>query len=367
MNARLRRVTATPFSLPLARASKWGRWGSRKSQDHVLVQVEDDDGVRGMAEATPRPSIYGESQASVVYAIDHHYKPLVEGANPYDVRGLRDRLQAMPWNFTARAAIDIAIQDLLARRNGVTLAEQLGCGPRPVPITYMLGLRSLEETVEEANEVADRFGVRAFKVKLGGHPSVDRGVLEAVRRAGPRWWLTADANGLYLPEKAHSLVHVLEDMDVALLEDPFPSSGLSDSVLEAALPAGVVADEHMTGPGAAYRALGFSGVSTICVKPPRTGVLGSLAVAAIASAAGKSCWIGSQGVSEVGALASAHIATAVHSSSVPADLGTFLRQADDARLLTAPIDVVDGAIVLPSAPGSGAEIDPERLDYFRAS
>jgi L-alanine-DL-glutamate epimerase-like enolase superfamily enzyme len=125
-----------------------------------------------------------------------------------------------------------------------------------------------------------------------------------------------------------------------------------------------MADEHITSPEAALVAVADPGVSTLCIKPPRTGVADSLAIRAIADAAGASIWIGSQGVSQIGAYASAHLAAVLSTSAVPADLGTFLRQEAGATILDTPLELIDGCIPLPEGPGIGVDVDAAALDRF---
>jgi len=76
------------------------------------------------------------------------------------------------------------------------------------------------------------------------------------------------------------------------------------------------------------------------------------------------CWIGSQGVTGIGTLASAHFAAA-HARSIPypADLGNYLRQEDD--LFEGPIDLRQGRIHLPPGPDRGVRIDERKLAKYR--
>lgn len=364
-SAVIERVESIPFSLPLAQASRWGRWGARDAQDHVLVRITDSDGVQGIAEATPRPTIYGETQTSVHRAIVDLLAPHLVGTNPNHRLVSLDRLRSIPWNLTARAAIDIAIHDLLARRCGLALAEFLGGSVAPIPITYMLSVRTIEETIEEALRISDTHGIRSFKVKLGGDARKDRAVLEALRTDGhPDWTLTIDGNELYDAETLMLLPAVVDGLRIALVEDPYRHTGLRAPRPSVVIGAPIMADEHITTPESAMRVAADPTISTICIKPPRTGVADSLAIRSIADAAGVTIWIGSQGISQVGALASAHLSTVLMTSRVPADLGTFLRQAPDATLLSTPLELVDGCIPLSDAPGLGAEISEEALERF---
>ena len=60
------RVEGIPFRLPLTSALAWGAHSALSAAEHVLVRVTLSDGTVGQAEATPRPTIYGETTASVL-------------------------------------------------------------------------------------------------------------------------------------------------------------------------------------------------------------------------------------------------------------------------------------------------------------
>jgi L-alanine-DL-glutamate epimerase-like enolase superfamily enzyme len=99
------------------------------------------------------------------------------------------------------------------------------------------------------------------------------------------------------------------------------------------------------------------------IKIARTGMYESMRIAHAAEAFGLPCWIGSQGVSGIGAVASAQFAAAFRSVTYPADLSTPLKQQDD--LLAHPIDIRDGKLHVPDVPGAGAEIDADKLAMYR--
>ena len=75
----IRRVSAVPYSVPLKSALNWGSSHELRGLEHVLIRAELSDGAVGIAEATPRPSIYGETQASVLHIVEHHLAPQLMG------------------------------------------------------------------------------------------------------------------------------------------------------------------------------------------------------------------------------------------------------------------------------------------------
>ena len=60
----IRTIETIPYRLPMTGALRWGRDSVLSEAHHVLVQVTLSDGCVGMAEAPPRPTIYGETVES---------------------------------------------------------------------------------------------------------------------------------------------------------------------------------------------------------------------------------------------------------------------------------------------------------------
>src|SRR6202034_2528051 len=71
------RMTWTVFRIPLRRAMVFAL-GTITDAEHVLVEIEDSDGVRGYAEAIPRPTIHGEFTSTIV-AVLAEFQSLIAG------------------------------------------------------------------------------------------------------------------------------------------------------------------------------------------------------------------------------------------------------------------------------------------------
>jgi len=90
-----------------------------------------------VSEATPRPSIYGESQASILFAIQNWFAPMIIGLDPGHTERIWKKLNTVYWNPTAKGAIDLALHDAVARARGIPLWEMLG----DFPIAFRSGGR----------------------------------------------------------------------------------------------------------------------------------------------------------------------------------------------------------------------------------
>lgn len=358
-------IEAIPFSLPLHKVHRWGAAGVMRAREHVLIRIRSDTGYEGVAEATPRPTIHGETIGSVLAVVDDYLKPSLLGRDPWDRAGYWTLMNHIPWNPTAKGGIDIAIHDLLSRSCDLPLTSFLGGAPRDVTIGYMVGLGSAESLLEEASSIKEQSGITSFKLKAGADPDVDVARVRELRSLlGEDAFIFVDPNELYDPATAVRTIRRMEEHGLAMVEEPVPR-GLGQRRRRVAEQIGVpiVGDDSVASVAAARVEAEVGTIGIMGIKTPRTGMWGSIQIARLADAFGLPLWIGSQGVSGVGTLPSAHFAAAFGDDRIPADLGNYLKQRDD--LLAEPLKVVDGRLVLPQAPGSGAVIDEEKLAAFR--
>ncbi|SIT12490.1 mandelate racemase/muconate lactonizing enzyme family protein [Paracoccus saliphilus] len=366
MSVTIHRIEAIPFTLPLTRSFSYGVGVQRTCQRHVLVRVFDSDGGMGQSEITPRPAIHGETQAGATHAVRTHIAPSLVGCDIVDLENIRIRMDHLACNPTAKAGIDTALHDLLAKRAGVSLSGLLGGGPRPVPVSYMIGHVDGSAMLDEVDTVRAETGINAFKVKGGKAIRSDLARISALRRhLGDEAFLFVDANELYSEHDAHSSwVQEMARLGVAMIEEPVLRSAIAArSGFAQRCPVPVVGDDSVSDPASAVAELTRGSVHILGIKPPRSGLRRSVELISIARAFGVPCWLGSQGVTGIGTLSSAHFAAAFSSSlPYPADLGNFLRQGDD--LLAQPVPLKDGMIMVPPGTGSGVEIDEDKLAHY---
>src|SRR5262245_2973684 len=178
--SRIAAIDTVAFRLPLRGALAWGKESVLDAAEGVLVRVRTESGAEGVAEAPPRPTIYGETRASIETAVRELLAPRLIGRPLADLAGARRAMAFLAGNPTAKGALDMALHDALARERGVTLPELLGATARQVEVSYILGLAEIDAAVAEARWVVDR-GVRVLKVKIGGSLDRDLDLVAALR------------------------------------------------------------------------------------------------------------------------------------------------------------------------------------------
>jgi len=361
---KITKVEAIPFKIPYRTPLKWGLAGYLAAAEHVLIRIHTNEGIVGVAEATPRPTIYGESQASILHAIRDWFAPMIVGMDPGHTEKIWAKLETIHWNPTAKGAIDLALYDAVAKARGVPLWEMLGGFSDRLPVSWMLGIRSIPEMVQEALDLRAQ-GFKAFKVKVGVEPEKDIQVIKALREnLGPEVLIYADANMAYTVSTAIRTIKKMEEYGLAFVEEPVPAwdwKGRSKVARAISIP--IMGDESVFTPQDVAREIDLGAIGVISIKTPRTGYTLSLKIVHLAETAGIPCLMGTQAETGVGTLASAHFGAARRNVSYPSEISFFLSLKDD--LLAEPISLKDGILELPRRAGNGAILDEEKIKKYR--
>ena len=222
------RATATIERWPIAGEFTIAR-GSKTTADVVVATVVDGD-AQGRGECVP----YGRYGESVQQVADEIQSARIPGDR-------EDLLRALPAG-AARNAIDGALWDLDARRQGKRVWELMGIPPPANVITaFTLSLASPAGMAQEAERHAH---LPLLKAKLGDADGRDADRLRAVRRAAPDCRLIVDVNEGWDAEMLASVAPLAADLGVELIEQPLPAG--ADEILAAhSAPVPLGADESV--------------------------------------------------------------------------------------------------------------------------
>ena len=241
---KIKRVEPIAVSIPM-RKPVFMAGVEIRTADNVLVRIEADNGTIGWGEAASAPTMTGETVESMMAAVAY-LAPAVEGRPAEDIAGtiaaMRERMYA---NTSAKAAIEMALHDLVGRATGEPAYALLGGrARRRMPILGVIGTGELASDLREA-ESKKAQGYVAFKIKVGiDKPLVDA---ERTRRVcaliGSGALMSADANQGWSTEEAVQYVRALVGTRLDFFEQPVPAEDLAGmaAVAKAAAEAGAVA------------------------------------------------------------------------------------------------------------------------------
>ncbi|MEJ5090259.1 L-Ala-D/L-Glu epimerase [compost metagenome] len=312
---------------------------SRTTTPVVLTQLEYD-GIIGYGEASMPPYL-GESQESVINFLNNID---LSGFNsPFQTEELLayvDQISAK--NTAAKAAVDIALHDLIGKILGQPFYKIWGLNPALIPATsYTIGIDT-EEVVRKKVMEADQFKI--LKVKLG--LETDKMIIDTIRQCTDRP-LCADVNqGWKNKEQALEMSHWLAERGVVFLEQPMPKEQIDDNAwLTEHSPIPTIADE------ACQRLIDvpalqgvYSGINIKLMKC--TGMREAKRMAELAQALKMKVMIGCMTETSCAISAAAQLAPLVDW----ADLDGALLIGND---IYDGMKVIDGQCILPDRPGIG--------------
>jgi L-alanine-DL-glutamate epimerase-like enolase superfamily enzyme len=213
----------------------------------------------------------------------------------------------------AKAAIDIALHDILGKTGRKPLFMLMGGYRNEVLTDITLGIKSPKEMAKDAAKAVKK-GFKALKVKVGIDPAEDVERIKMIRSAvGSKTQLRIDANQGWTPRQALEALNKMKKFNIQFAEQPVPAEDFKGLVkVRKNSPIPIMADESVHSPEDAMRLIQAEAVDFINIKLMKSGgILKGRKIAAIAEAADIPCMIGCMGESEIGIAAGAHLAAAV--------------------------------------------------------
>ena len=352
---KIARVEAWPVTMRLAEPYTI-TYESVDTVDNVFVQLVTDGGIVGFGCAAPAESVTNETADSVLNTFKDIIEPALQNANPLwlvrILEELRDELRLHP---SAKAALDMALYDLLGKTAGVPVWQLLGGYRESIPTSVTIGILSERETVERARDWVSR-GFRCLKVKGGLDVSSDAARLIKVREAvGPEIELRYDANQGYTVDETIEFIHQTRSCGLELIEQPTPCdqpSLLGQVTRQTPLP--VMADESLLTLRDAFRLARDELVNMVNIKLMKVGgIAEALQVNAVARAARLDVMVGCMDESALAITAGLHFALArpnVKYADLDGHLGLIGDPAASAIILR------DGQLYPQDCPGFGVQL-----------
>lgn len=359
-------MTVVTVALPVRTARNHGIGAVSGAIRNVLVKLETADGAVGWGEASPWPAFTGTAEASAA-ALDVYFRPLVIGRPASHVaRVMADADSALVGHPDAKAALEMALYDLMGRELGVSVGDLLGGRFRDsIPLSVSIANPNFDEDLELAERiVAD--GVRLFKIKTGvaGH-QFDLMRLEALKKRFPEVEIRIDYNQGLTPLEAMRFVPDIDSFEPGFIEQPVRAMHW-DAMrnLRAIIRSPLVADESVFTPADAIRAAKESIADVFSVKIMKSGGMRrGQEIAAIGAANGMACYGGDMFETGLAHAAGTHMCAAAPNISLGCEFyqATYYLETD---LLEEPFPATDGKVTVPTGPGLGVDVDEEKVSRF---
>lgn len=324
--------------------------------ESLLVELVDSDGLSGWGEAPQVWRVTGESLAGAEACVKGPIADGLRGLGPDDLTEALRRIQASTTgNHGAKAAVDVALHDLAARRRGLSLQAFLGASARTVRTDVTLSAGDPTALASAAKErIAEGFDV--LKLKVGTGDAVTETVrVKAVRKAvGPDPRIRLDANQGWTPRAAVRAIHALEDAgcDVELVEQPVHAADLEGMAwISDRVETPILADESVYGVRDLVTLIRHRAADLVNVKLAKCGGLApARTMLELAREHGLGTVVGSMMEGPVGVGAAAALVAAHPTTAVPdLDAAWWLRESPVAGGIR-----YDGPVIhLPGGTGLG--------------
>jgi o-succinylbenzoate synthase len=295
--------------------------------EDVVVMVDTDTGNIGYGSAPATAVITGDTHGSIIEAISKLMSPALIGRNISELNKLTDTIQnSIVRNFSAKAAMEMAIYDLYGQLYDAPLYKLLGGGDSVITTDITISVDYIDKMVEDTLSAID-LGFETLKIKVGKDPALDIERIKAIYAAvNERALIRLDANQGWTPKQTVSVMRALENSGVRLelLEQPVRGDDIEGmKYVTERIHTPVMADESSFGPAEAIELIRQRAADIINIKLMKTGgISNAIKIADIAGIYGVNCMIGCMLESSIGVAAAAHIAVAKSSVITKVDLDT---------------------------------------------
>jgi len=308
--------------------------GARDVMQVLIVNIDE-----GIGEASP-VHYYGEDLNTVKNFIDKASEKIE--ADPYQLEKLSFDLERVgAFNYSAKAAIDMAMHDLTAKKLGIPLYKFFGITPRTDLATSFT--ISISDPGSMKKQTEKNSGYHVYKVKVGVPGDIE--MVAAVRDA-TKAKIRVDANEGWNAKEAVSKIRELEKLDVEFIEQPLHRDDFDGfRILRTKTELPIIVDEGIFRSSDIPKYVGLA--DGINIKLSKSGGLReAMKMISVARAHKMKVMIGCMVETSVGITAAAQIASLVDY----ADLDGNILISDDPFK---GVEIENGYIKLPDGPGLG--------------
>jgi muconate cycloisomerase len=364
---KIAKVEVFPVIVPLKKAAESAH-GAATEQGSVVIRITTGGGEYGVGAVDPLPGYDEESMEEMVTIIQKQLTPRIMGEDPRRIRRIVDIMDAaVPRHLGSKAAVEMALFDLLGRTLGVPVHALFGGRVKDeIALNGWLGLVNPDKAKLEAQEMVDR-GFRSLKVKINADVSGGVKRVEVVKSVvGNRMQVRVDANEALNLAQAKEAVRALEPFNIEYLEQPMPREKLEDFITLAKISrVKLMADESIHDMETLLQVLKSGAAKFVKVKVQKMGgFLKTYQAVQVAEAFGVPVILGHGFGLTLNTLAELHLAACTPAIMDGCEAVGPIKMADD--VVTEPLIMNRGVVPVSTKPGLGAELEEGKLKKFLA-
>ena len=357
---RIDAIILREIHMPLVRPFETS-FGVTRNRRIVLAEIQSE-GLTGWGECTAgeRPFFSSESTDTAWQVMVNELGPMLAGESPEHGGECPKIFKAVRGNPMAKAALENAVWDLEAQREGVSLSSLIGGVRETITCGVSIGIQN---SIPELLSVIERELDSGYqRIKLKCKPGWDVEVFERVRSRWPGILLSCDANSAY---RLHDqdLLESFDAFDLLMIEQPlWHDDFYFHSVLQKRLNTPICLDESIRNRRDALAAIEMESCRIINIKLGRVGGFSeAIAVHNAALDRGIPVWCGGMLESGIGRAHNIALST-LEGFTLPGDVSASARYWTEDIIEPEVTVSAEGEIVVPDTPGRGYEVRADLIE-----
>jgi O-succinylbenzoate synthase len=358
----IKRAKILIVRLPLVRPFTTS-FGTETHKEALLINLSTAKASGwGESVTSPAPFYSYETNETALWVIKHHLLPILGNQQERVLSDILHQFKRIRGHAMAKAAVENALLDLMARQQNLPLHELIGGARRRIMSGISIGIKdNRKELLETIAGAVDR-GYHRIKIKIKKGTDIE--LIKSIRTAFPKIRLMADANADYTIDDLE-LFKKLDPFDLMMIEQPLEYNDLYfHSKLQKEIRTPICLDESIKNLNDARAAIEMRSGRIINIKQGRVG--GLLAARDIQKHCLKNeihCWSGGMLETGIGRAFNLHLQT-LPGFTLPGDTSETARYFDE-DIVDKPVELdEEGFIDIPEGPGTGVEIRPDLLKKY---
>jgi o-succinylbenzoate synthase len=333
-------------------------------KEALLLKIVSDD-VWGWGECVTSPDPYYcyETNKTASHIIQDFLIPILSNMKNFTVEEVLESFERIRGHQMAKAAVENALLDLVARQCQIPLFELIGGKNKKIMSGISIGIRkNMNDLLKTIQTACDK---KYHRIKLKIKKNKDIEILKKVRSAFPSIKLMADANSDYTLEDMPILKR-LDEFNLMMIEQPLNYDDIYfHALLQNRIQTPICLDESIKNLNDAKTAAELGSCKIINIKQGRVGgMLNSQKIQAYCLNSGIKTWSGGMLETGIGRAFNLHLQT-LPGFVLPGDTSEtsryFAEDIVDKPVILQP----DGFIEIPIGTGIGIDVLPERLERYK--
>lgn len=335
--------------------------GTEYDEEHIIVRV-DGEGVTGwgesVAEGTPFYSY--ETVTTAWHILKDFLIPPVLGKNLSSVAEAIALNEKVRGHRMAKAGLEAALWDALAKQQGISLSAMLGGTRKKIDVGVSIGIQSSEKELIKKVESYLTEGYKRIKIKIA--PGLDLQFVKALRKEFPALLLQVDANSAYTLSDV-DLFRKMDEYGLSLIEQPLGYDDIyAHSKLQREITTPLCLDESIHSVDDTRAAIELGSCRIINIKPGRVGgFTESVKIHDYCASVNAPVWHGGMLESGIGRAGNVALAS-LQNFVLPGDISASKRYYRDDIVEPEFLVNPDGTMDVPEKPGIGVEVNMKMLD-----